>query len=208
LSDISGRHPRTPSFPGERSPPPAPLPRRRTARAALGRCAIVIMGGTDPARAPRLGRVRRYGLPAACCGFRHTSGIPLLRPSRDSLRVGSAHGTTAVARLTGPQFGADRRFQTSLAGIRERGRALERNPASRSLPYLVTPAMEFSLRSAPPSRPSAFPLARSNQAHRSAASVVAGRAFTGQRAECALITGQGSPDRVRTGAWPHDPIHV
>ena len=136
------------------------------------------------------------------------SGIPLLRPSRDSLRVGSAHGTTAVARLIGPQFGADRRFQTSLAGIRERGRALERNPASRSLPYLVTPAMEFSLRSAPPSRPSAFPLARSNQAHRSAASVVAGRAFTGQRAECALITGQGSPDRVRTGAWPHVPIHV
>src|ERR1019366_2711088 len=57
-----------PSFPGERSSPPAPLPRRRTARAALGRCAIVIMGGTDPARAPRLGRVRRYGLPAACCG--------------------------------------------------------------------------------------------------------------------------------------------
>jgi hypothetical protein len=90
------------------------------------------MGGTDPARAPRLGRVRRYGLPPACCGFRHTPGIPLLRPSRDSLRVGSAHGTTAVARLIGPQFGADRRFQTSLAGIRERRRALERNPASCS----------------------------------------------------------------------------
>jgi hypothetical protein len=72
----------------------------------------------------------------------------------------------------------------------------------------VTPAMEFSLRCAPPFRPSAFPLARSNQAHRSVASAVAGRAATGQRAECALITGQGSPDRVRTGAWPHDPIHV
>jgi hypothetical protein len=91
---------------------------------------------------------------------------------------------------------------------RERGRALEGIPASRSLPYCVTPAMEFSLRSAPPSRPSAFPLARSNQAHRSAASTVAGRAAAGQRAECALITGQGSPDRAQTGAWPHVPIHV
>jgi hypothetical protein len=88
--------------------------------------------------------------------------MPLLCPPRDSLRAGLAYGTAAVARLTAPQLGADRRFQTSLAGIRERGRALERNPASRSLPYLVTPAMEFSLRSAPPSRPSAFPLAKSN----------------------------------------------
>jgi hypothetical protein len=41
-------------------------------------------------------------------------------------------GPAAVARLIGPQFGADRRFQTSLAGIRERRRALERNPASCS----------------------------------------------------------------------------
>src|ERR1019366_5992451 len=32
----------------------------------------------------------------------------------------------------------------------------------RSLPDFITPAMEFSLRSAPPFRPSAFPLARSN----------------------------------------------
>jgi hypothetical protein len=97
---------------------------------------------------------------------------------------------------------------SAAACIRGHGRGLEGNPASRSLPYSHTPAMEFSLRCAPPSRPSAFPLARSNQAHRSAASAVAGRAATGQRAECALITGQGSPDRVRTGAWPHDPIHV
>jgi hypothetical protein len=81
-------------------------------------------------------------------------------------------------------------------------------PPPARFQILSPPAMEFSLRCAPPSRPSAFPLARSNQAHRSAASVVAGRAAKGQRAECALITGQGSPDRVRTGAWPHVPIHV
>ena len=55
--------------------------------------------------------------------------------------------------------------------------------------------MEFSLRCAPPFRPSAFPLARSDQAPHSAASAVAGYAFRGQRAEHALITGQGA----RTG---------
>lgn len=55
--------------------------------------------------------------------------------------------------------------------------------------------MEFSLRCAPPFRPSAFPLARSTTAPHSAASAVAGYAFRGQRAEHALITGQGA----RTG---------
>jgi DNA repair protein RadC len=55
--------------------------------------------------------------------------------------------------------------------------------------------MECSLRCAPPFRPSAFPLARSTTAPHSAASAVAGYAFRGQRAEHALITGQGA----RTG---------
>jgi hypothetical protein len=76
----------------------------------------------------------------------------------------------------------------------------EKMPCLRSLPYFVTPAMEFSLRCAPPFPPSAFPLARSNQAPRSATSSVARRACSVQRAECALITGQGSPNGVRTGA--------
>ena len=127
MSDISGRHPRTPSCPREKSPPPAPLPRRRTARAALGRCAIVIMGGTDPARAPRLGRVRRYGLPVRlrgliggllrlpaypcsarpetrCASVRHTGRRPLhasLAPSSGLIAV-SRHHWPASANTVAP----------------------------------------------------------------------------------------------------------
>ena len=85
-------------------------------------------------------------------------------------------------------------------GQQPRTGELEKMPCLRSLPYFVTPAMEFSLRCAPPFPPSAFPLARSNQAPCSAALSVARRDCAVQRAECALITGQGSPNRERTGA--------
>jgi hypothetical protein len=118
-------------------------------------------------------------------------------------RITLAHGATAM-RL--PKASAMRPRQPP-ASANAVATWREFPPPARCL-ILSRPAMEFSLRSAPPFRPSAFPLARSDQAPRSATSAVAGRAATGQRAECALITGQGSPDRVRTGAWPHDPIHL
>jgi len=90
--------------------------------------------------------------------------------------------------------------------VRERSREIGEFSASARFSHFVIPAMEFSLRCAPPFRPSAFPLARSTTAPHSAASAVAAYAFRGQRAEHALNRA-GSPDKVRTGAWQHVTIH-